>query len=568
MARHSPSWPMIFAIQLASTIRQAAALKWEICRVTIDNALGNKTLSLNDRTLFQPDASRKAPVLTLDGCYKYCGAERTWYPDVGPILNTWLIPVLILVSQMEVAASDKRTYLVILHLLGDPVDSIYSLLLKVEAWSRCSRLAEMEWDRIDRTRQKPKALGLRRQERSDHRRSQPRNWLLSIWQGIGGCLGSIGGYLARSKGDPAKTEFVSMFGTVLGGIEEIAPEGVDPIKVYRRLEHILPEVQARIPAIARELANSRTDNIYRTCLAVALYFWQVISAFISKVGGTPSSPPGGRIAISMFLTYVLPPILLSNVVASFPSQYTCYNVLQHHLPESDLLESIEASRPFKGSREAYFESRPWSGGTYTFRPKKVLFAGGHDGDRSRWQLFVLAVCPVFVSTVTGLVIMWHLPPAGPGCRWFVLLGISCVYCFSFVFTWLTRGFGLRDRLHWQLTHIKDSCIVVPALFLLFASSSGLFNTCWCWSGVWTRGRLGARIQLNTDESFRPYLDKLYPVVFASCLALQLCIFAAMLAIGRDGLGLMRWSRQRRAGLVMNPPDLGQRAIQQSNFQVE
>src|SRR2546421_8103064 len=71
-----------------------------------------------------------------------CGPKQEWYWDIGPRLSTWLIPILLLVSNIELSPLDKRRFLAILHFLGDPIDSIWSLIHKIDAWHRCYSLAE------------------------------------------------------------------------------------------------------------------------------------------------------------------------------------------------------------------------------------------------------------------------------------------------------------------------------------------------------------------------------------------------------------------------------------------
>jgi hypothetical protein len=461
---------------------------------------------------------------------------------------------------MDVSPLDKRTYLVVLHLLGDPIDSIFCLLLKVEAWSRCRRMAEKKWDLAHPMADDPNT---NLEGWTGQVRKRLREWRISAWQVVRRVVqrvfkGMIGQSMTNGNENCERSDFVRTFGTVLGGIEELTSEDVNPHVVYDQLSRgMSPLDQDRFrTSVAHELANSRMDDIIRTCLAVSLYFYQVACAFITNLGGSATSPPGGRIGISMFLTYILPAILLSNVVGSFPSIYTCYCIIQQHLPEKrNLLELIDSTGSYGGRASQYFESRHWSGGIYTFRPEKALFNSRLPGDRPRWFLFVIAICPIVVSTAVGLAIIWHLPPPGLNCRWFVLLGISATYFFSTCITWLSRLFGLKGRCHWVLMLIKDFLIAVPSLFLLFASSSGLFNSCWCWSGVYMRGREKARIALNTELTFKPYIHKLYPALFGSCLALQLCAFVSMELVGWKGLILMRWSRRRRANITTGPFEL-------------
>lgn len=79
--------------------------------------------------------------LTLDGCKKLYVPEQTWYIDIGPRLSIWPIPILLLLANVELSPLNKRNFLSVLHLLGDPIDAIWSLLHKLDAWDRGSAFA-------------------------------------------------------------------------------------------------------------------------------------------------------------------------------------------------------------------------------------------------------------------------------------------------------------------------------------------------------------------------------------------------------------------------------------------
>ncbi|KAL5340230.1 hypothetical protein BJX70DRAFT_407526 [Aspergillus crustosus] len=81
-------------------------------------------------------------VLSLPGCTAECGAGASFYDDVGPRLSTWLIPIILLIGNMHMARLGNEKYAALLHFLGDPIDTMWSLLTKAETWSRCFSLAQ------------------------------------------------------------------------------------------------------------------------------------------------------------------------------------------------------------------------------------------------------------------------------------------------------------------------------------------------------------------------------------------------------------------------------------------
>ncbi|ORY16971.1 hypothetical protein BCR34DRAFT_475538 [Clohesyomyces aquaticus] len=320
------------------------------------------------------------PVLTLEGCNRMCGGSSfKWYKDRGPRLNTWLIPVILLLSNVEVSPLDKRRYLMIVHLVGDSTDSLWSLLTKLEAWSRCHSLARQQY---------PK----------DRRRA--RN-----------------------------------LGTVLGAIEELVGTHTNPLMVYEAIttkfalskyqrisgDAILELLVART---AQELSDSRTDERLRTLLATVLYVYQVLSAFLAILGGGNSSPPGGRIGTAMFLTWIVPSILLSNAMGTFTSSRTCFTVLERFFQdatgESDLWEQLQSLNGSNDSThstlkrlaaiDTFYDAQSFSGGIYTYRPQKRLKFSTGSNDRHPIRLLLLALSPIIVASFIGSVIIWHTPP--------------------------------------------------------------------------------------------------------------------------------------------------------------
>ena len=276
---------------LASTF-PAACFDLAECRKYISRQLDSGTLSPSDIS-FQRAEDGKSPsenlVLTVPGCERLCGPGISWYQDTGPRLTTWIIPVLILASNMEVSPLDKRKYLTIFHLLGDPIDSLWSLLVKVQVWNRFRypylRLSGNDLDAL----------------------------------GIDG----------------------SVLGTLLGALEELTAANTDPMAALRELLNgadFSNELNELMNETALELANTRTENILRTCLAVILYFWQVVSSFVPGIGGGNTSLPAGRIGTAAFMTWTIPIILLSNIIGGFPSDRSCFLIMHRFASRIPRLE--------------------------------------------------------------------------------------------------------------------------------------------------------------------------------------------------------------------------------------
>ncbi|KAL8821191.1 MAG: hypothetical protein Q9223_000706 [Gallowayella weberi] len=180
---------------------------------------------------------------------------------------------------MELSPLDKRRFFAILHLLGDPIDSLGSLIDKLASWQRCFRVAaQREYC------------------------SRCTRVIATVYAGL-------------EEFEGARV------------IQELAhngePEGQVPLET--RLESYFDGLAVRYNLTNRfqewrrtalELANNRTDEFLRTGLAIVLYVYQIIGGFVAAIGGEPSSPPGARIATGVLLSWLIPTVLLSNVIGS------------------------------------------------------------------------------------------------------------------------------------------------------------------------------------------------------------------------------------------------------------
>lgn len=398
----------------------------------------------------------------------------------------------------------------ILHLLGDPLDSLWSILTKLEAWSRCYGLAETH---------------------------------------------------PRTRGPQS----IRSLATVLGAIEELTGSQTNPVEVYnaimsrqrsdlaqddpRYLRH--HQINLLVRKAAQRLADSRTDERLRTLLALALYCYQLASAFITKFGGGNTSPPGGRIGAAMAMTFIIPVILLTNAIGGFTSIRTSFNILEDLVKdtttETDLWLLLQETVPHLKDHKSlyhYYDAMSWSGAIYTYRPDKRIPFGDDTTSRSRHLLCLLALSPVIISSVIAFVVLWNVPPVGLNCRHFLFLGIMSLFLSSAALTQLMSSMGIQGRVHWYMVLMKDTLIAVPIVVLVFLATAGLFNSCWCWSAVYSL-RKAARVPMNAKPLFEAYNSKTYPILVVVCLLLQCLAFVAMMWVGWTGWRVMRWSEKRR-----------------------
>jgi hypothetical protein len=94
------------------------------------------------------------------------------------------------------------------------------------------------------------------------------------------------------------------------------------------------------------------------------------------------------------------------------------------------------------------------------------------------------------------------------------------------------------RFHWWLTNLKDACIAIPSVVMIFLQSSGLFNSCYCWGSAWSRGP-DAYVQLDPDKDRKHNAETIYPALVWACLGLQAAVFLLALRISKRGRSMTR-----------------------------
>ena len=493
-------------IALATNLDFDVKFDKEQCFLRILELTSNGSLPLNDEVFARDSAGQpmNSPVnlsLTIVGCNKMCGAKQNWYPDIGPRLSAWLIPILLLIINVELSPLDKRRFLAIVHLLGDPIDSIWSLVNKLDSWNRCYDMAERYEGICERC----------------------KRVVATVFAGFE----ELEWPLFRS--DTGSTAFVDRRDLIV------------QFEAWRRT--------------AIKLADSRTDEFFRTCLAILLYVFQLIALFVKKVGGGSTSPPGGRIATGVFLSWLIPTILLSNAIGNFPSRRTCFDILSEFgehtgIPIHALDREYSVSSSFAPlgltQTASYFQSLGWSGGIHSFRPWKSRYTDLERRQPRAVVVFLLAISPMFVGVTGAFIILWVGLPIGLNCRHTWVIGIFLAWFLSAFITWLSDSPNfVTGKYHWHFVLVKDAMIAVPSVLIIFLSACGLFNSCYCWSGAFYY-RERARFLLVTDDFWEAKGRSTFPLVVGICVALQLAIFCATAIYLRRGVKLLRWSESSRS----------------------
>jgi hypothetical protein len=566
-----PAVPLILPIIYSdlSVPQEAGRFHRAECRDRTQQLLDSELIHLNDSSIFSSEGekfqSSRNTSLTLEGCYRICGPNWRVYDDVGPRITTWLIPILVLLGNIELSPIDKSRFLAIIHALGDPVDSQWSMMHKLQSWDKL-------YDIADRTQ---KACTNRAERR---RRAQ-------------------------------------IVATVFAGFEEVAGVMAKDEAFFTGIWHDHGADKDFTPwqNTARELADSRTNQFLSTCVAIFLYVFQIICAFVTVIGGEPSSPPGGRIGSAMLLSYLISLALMSNTLGGFTSRRTCVDIvarfarkfnlplqLNHrqsefrwnparksyspmiepsHSPAIELRDvnatedsnttvtglsdgDVSSTRPGHEppnvhtppidasdmSSENYFETIRWSGAIYAYRPWKVHRRGQ---DPRTWDrilknagMAIAAIVPITIGFLGSFGIFWNAIPQGYSCRHLMAIAIYLMWLSSALISYLGY-FLMTGKYHLRLVIIKDILVGGGVLGLVILSAIGFWNRCSCWSAeAWLKEL--AWVALEADEHYRQNGTHIYPMIASLCIGSQGLYFASILFNWRKGLRVLRWGESRRA----------------------
>src|SRR5271170_2834873 len=144
--------PHLLSCMLISILSTVTATPWWLGPFDRDGCLTQVTSMLESRnismilnpSLFFHDSNglllsnnATSPILTPSGCEQLCSAHARPPTNSVPRLIAWLLPIVLLVTNVYYAPVGWRTYLAVFLLIGDPIDSMLSLLSILQGWNRC-----------------------------------------------------------------------------------------------------------------------------------------------------------------------------------------------------------------------------------------------------------------------------------------------------------------------------------------------------------------------------------------------------------------------------------------------
>lgn len=220
----------------------------------------------------------------------------------------------------------------IIHALGDPIDTFWSFIHKVYIWNRLY------------------AIGLEKSPERLEDMDQRRLHIKAL-DSLSFGFRCIGVFLMLKK-PLTRDGRARIIATVLAGFEDIAGAKIQSEDYYHMITKQLgnlgePNEDATTfeqwRRTARILADARTNEFPRNCLAIFVYIFGLIAAFLPSTGGGNTLPPGGRIGSAIFLSWLVPLVLVSNTIGAFTSRRACLTIMSHFVSATTPLADIRTT---------------------------------------------------------------------------------------------------------------------------------------------------------------------------------------------------------------------------------
>jgi hypothetical protein len=157
--------------------------------------------------------------------------------------------VALLLTNIELSATDKWRYYTLAQVSGNPIDALWSLIDKLQTWDRIYKISH------------------------DNRISY-----------------------RRGKTEDELAAHARIVGAVLAGFEELVGSKADSNYYQQVIDNLgawRDDNWQHWEEAALKLSDARTAAFARTTFVIALYILQVASAFLKEIGGEPPTPPVG-----------------------------------------------------------------------------------------------------------------------------------------------------------------------------------------------------------------------------------------------------------------------------------
>ncbi|ORY04382.1 hypothetical protein BCR34DRAFT_591254 [Clohesyomyces aquaticus] len=377
------------------------------------------------------------------------GSPLLWpKEETGLRILYFIVPILLLSARYAYAPIGISNKLwTFVHLVGDPIDSLWSTLLRQEKARRNYHFA-MEiapgaprevaaiWTAYDLWWQDPAAW-----TRNNLKQQMPEN---------------------LDDGDPV-------------------PDLLTRREIYR------------IKNCALQLAKNRSTNLVLSWIAIIIFLGSLVGAYIRTATTQKHNQTSHTLAIVMLFSFLVFAVYISGHVGNFKRVTDVISELQElHDYCGDLFPPLEGcavpgSLPETNTFQGRFEkSAIYAGVNHSWRPNKSLEELNHS-DRSTWLLFGVSFLVVSIAWLFAFLLSYRTPRIGFGCRSITWTCIYVAWVISATFDFVRSFFPPRNaeatRRWWIYGSIpKDTFITLSIMTLVVVVQFGYFNNCRCLAG--------------------------------------------------------------------------------------
>ena len=458
------------------------------------NALWDIAQAINNSNPLDPRLFYQyRPLLTYDACVQLNSKANNWEPfvmsDVRYRFQLWKAPLIQLIAQMQLPPLGYRSNVfVILHLIGDPLDTIWSLSHKIFL---CHRRVETWFHDNDH-----KAMGMiviSHDEWGEN--NQVEDTLLQIL--------SARGPVVQDGANMALAE--------------------DPQKKIRNA----------CRNAAQSLSADRSTNFVPVTVSVAIFFGAIWIAFDKKSPASSMINEGITpyyIAHTALYFSILPAILLSAIIGvsqdrdSIP--HILYQLRSDTKDDMIMLDNLD------------FWKRITSGGIYSWQPKKWQCLTSNDGDGCwrRRLIAVLSWSSVLSGWLVAIRIAHTAPPTGFSCREIAIISTLGLWIFSVSFNiYAERSF--KPRSCYTLVFLKDLiCSLAIVVYNVFVYL-GMYNRCSCWT-KFGRGPLSFGLEPQISEELNEKMSNEWARLIVILVTWQMLFVLVICALSHKGVLLL------------------------------
>jgi hypothetical protein len=473
-----------------------------------------------------PGASANYVQLSYESCLQACGDETGQFDNLIPRLNTWLLPVLFLLANAQcpsAAGSDRPLrklwrkavvgFEALAHILGDPVDYVFSLLCQVETWTQSLELARSL---------RPTLEG----ERSEEYLAQTQNVAI---------------ILAAFERIFDHLDYREHAGRYFNSIAETLRN--PDAKMTEKKWTAAFKYEAKI---ARNFVIVRTRHLAPAIVAVAFYAWQIVGAFVPAIGGSPN-PSGGRVATALTLSWIVFMVLFGNTVGEVASRTAYADTIGKYLDRRPLNLVRRGTPTDRSARAEIEQAMQASLGTtyytgYCYSLARQNASESAENGRVSQEIWHRRHSPLLLRAIAQMPILdgvscalasTSLPPTYFSVRQAFFFGVGIMY--HIISPALTSY--LRRRWSLRAVRCKNAVIALLMVIIFIANGCGrFFNNCRGWYTIYPRGQ---GVVIYSKRDYQRNDDVLFPIIVAICVGTQISLCVVLSLMYGRGLAVMR-----------------------------